>query len=128
MALLVTDASPWLDYFAGKDCPILEAGLMAGAVEMPALVKVELLGNVLSAKDRKAFESALASIPTVGTDSEHYVRAARLKASLQEKGVALSARDAHILQCALDRDGILISNDPLFGRIQKTAGVRVQIW
>lgn len=128
MSRLVTDASPWIDYFAGSECSILEAGLLASAVEIPALVKTELLGNVLSAKDRKALERALEAVPVVGTEASHFLRAARLKAALGELGISLSARDAHVLQCALDRGAVLISRDPLFSRIQKSSGVRVQMW
>lgn len=128
MSLFVTDSSPWIAYFQGEDCAILETGLMVGAVGIPALVKVELLGNVLSAKDRKVLEKALESLPVLGLEPEHFLRAAKLKADLQEKGCSISARDAHILQVAIDQGAILISSDPLFQRIQKSAGVRVQMW
>lgn len=128
MSLLVTDSSPWIAFFEGKECSILETGLMAGAVGIPALVKVELLGNVLSAKDRKVLERALETLPVIGIEPEHFIRAARLKADLQEKGILVSARDAHVLQAAIDQNAILISSDPLFQRIQKSAGLRVQMW
>lgn len=128
MALLVSDASPWVEFFAGRDCGLLETGLEAGIVEIPALVKIELLGNVLSAKDRKSLEQVLEPLPVLGLDPDHLLRAGKLKAALQEMGLAISARDAHVLQCAKDREAILISNDPLFLRIQKSAGVRVQMW
>jgi predicted nucleic acid-binding protein len=128
MALLVSDVSPWVEFFAGRECALLEAGLEAGIVEIPALVKIELLGNILSTKDRKSLEQVLEPLPILGLEPGHLQRAGRLKASLQEMGLAISARDAHILQCAKDREAILISNDPLFLRIQKSAGVRVQMW
>ena len=128
MFKLVSDTSAWIAYFAGRDCPLLEAGLAAGTVEIPAMVKLELLGNVLTAKDRKSLEQTLAGLTVLSMNEEHITRAGRLKASLEEKGTAISARDAHILQCAIDQDAILISNDPLFVSIQKSAGVRVQVW
>jgi predicted nucleic acid-binding protein len=82
---------------------------------------------VLAPKERKALEQVLEPLPVLGADPAHLTRAARLKAELQERGISISARDAHVLQCAKDRDAILISNDPLFLRIQKSAGVRVQM-
>ena len=124
---LVSDTAAWVRFFRGESVEILEMGLAAGLVEVPALVKTELLGNVLDTKFRKSLEQVLRPLPTLGTDPEHFLRAAKLKAELAEKGVAVSARDAHVLQCAIDRKAILISNDPLFLRIQKTAGVKVQI-
>jgi predicted nucleic acid-binding protein len=117
-----------VEFFRGGECTLLEAGLAAGVVEIPALVKIELLGNVLGAKERKALEQALADLPVIGLDLAHLERAARLKAQLAEWGTAVSARDAHVLQCAKDRQAILISADPLFLRIQKSAGVKVQMW
>jgi len=127
MALLVSDISPWIDFFGGEPSPLLEMGLEAGTLEIPAMVKVELLGNVLAPKERKALEQVLEPLSVLGCDPEHLTRAAKLKAGLQEQGIAVSARDAHVLQCAKDRNAILISNDPLFLRIQKSAGVRVQM-
>lgn len=127
MALLVSDISPWIDFFSGRRSSLLEMGLEAGTLEIPAMVKIELLGNVLAPKDRKSLEQVLAPLVVLGSDPEHLTRAAKLKAELQEQGISISARDAHVLQCAKDRDAILISNDPLFLRIQKSAGVRVQM-
>lgn len=102
-------------------------GLEAGTLEIPAMVKLELLGNLLAPKERKALEQMLDPLPVLGLDSGHLARAAKLKAELREQGISVNARDAHVLQCAKDRDAILISNDPLFMRIQKSAGVRVQM-
>ncbi len=123
----VTDTTPWVAFFQGESCPFLETALLAGTVEIPALVKLEVLGNALG-RERKNLEKIFSNLSLKGTDPEHFTRAARLKATLEEKAIFLSARDAHILQCALDGDGLLISNDPLFARIQKSTGVRVQMW
>jgi predicted nucleic acid-binding protein len=127
MALLVTDISPWIDFFNGVPSSLLEMGLEAGNLEIPAMVKLELLGNSLAPKERRALEQVLEPLPIVGLDPDHLIRAAKLKAELLEQGISINARDAHVLQCAKDRDAILISNDPLFIRIQKSAGVRVQM-
>jgi predicted nucleic acid-binding protein len=128
MALLVTDITPWVEFFSGGASALLETGLMAGAVGLPALVKAEILANPLGARERKSLEQALEGLPVLGLDPEHFTRAARLKADLQQKGVFLSVRDAHVLQCARDHQAVLISADPLFLGIQKSAGVRVQMW
>jgi predicted nucleic acid-binding protein len=128
MAVMVTDSTPWIAFFKGEDCPILEAGLDASIIELPALVKVELLGNRLPAKERKNLEEALSRIPLVEVSSEHLSRAGKLKADLTAHGFELSARDAHILQSALDRQAILLTNDPLFHRMQDSSGVRTQMW
>jgi predicted nucleic acid-binding protein len=128
MDLLVTDASPWIAFFREEPCPLFEAALRAGILALPALVKLELLGNPLGGRERKALEQALESVPVIGFSETHLLRAARLKATLDAQGIAISARDAHVIQCAKDAGGALLSRDPLFGRIQKSAGVRVEIW
>jgi predicted nucleic acid-binding protein len=128
MDLLVTDASPWVAFFREEFCPLFEAAMKAGILALPALVKVELLGNPLGGRERKALEAALESVPVLGLDEAHLLRAARLKATLDTQGVLISARDAHVIQCAKDAGGALLSRDPLFARIQKSAGVRVEIW
>lgn len=128
MARIVTDTNAWLAYFRNEECSFFEISLSAGILEIPALVKLELLGNVLSNKERKALEELLSGVPTIGLNEDHFLRAAKLKADLQEKGISISARDSHIIQCAIDRDAILLSNDPLFIKIQDSTTVKVQMW
>lgn len=128
MAKIITDTNAWLAYFRNEECALFEMGLSAGVLEIPALVKLELLGNVLTPKERKALEELLSGVPTVGLSDEHLTRAAKFKAEMREKGISLSARDSHILQCAKDREAILLSNDPLFIKIQESTAVKVQMW
>lgn len=128
MASLVTDTGAWLAFFRNEDCSAFEIGLGAGILEIPALVKLELLGNVLGSKERKQLEEILSGVPTLGLSEDHFLRAARLKADLEEKGIRLSARDSHILQCARDRNAVLLSDDPLFTKIQDSTAVKVQMW
>lgn len=126
-ASLVADTSAWIAYFAGAGCLLLEQALLAGNVEIPALVKLELLGNSLDDQTRHALEAALSSIPVVSADSSQCERAGRLKAKLLDEGYAISVRDAHVLQSALDRGGMLLSDDPLFVDVQNSAGLKVQM-
>jgi len=70
----------------------------------------------------------LGSLPLLGTDARHYSRAGATKAEFAKKGVAMSARDAHIFQCALDVKGVLISRDPLFQHPALSSLVPVQVW
>ncbi|MGZ3693933.1 MAG: PIN domain-containing protein [Bdellovibrionota bacterium] len=128
MIRVVTDATPWIDYFSGKKCAPLELALEAGVVSVPPLVQTELLGNSLEVRDRKTLEGLLRPIMIDKLHPEHWQRAGLLKAQLEEKGIFLSARDAHVVQCCIDQEAVLLSSDPLFRAIQKTCGVTVQIW
>jgi predicted nucleic acid-binding protein len=128
MANLVTDATPWLAYFSGGECPVLEVALASGVVRIPPMVATELLANPLSPKDKKDLLSLLEPLIISNLDIHHWQRAADLKARLDQEGRFISARDAHVIQCALDQSGALLSSDALFLQIQKTTGVKVQIW
>lgn len=128
MSKVVTDATPWLAYFSEENCVPLELALGAGSIAVPPLVEVELLGNLLAPKDRKSLQELLGPLTIANLHPEHWQRAGLLKAQLAEKNVFLSARDAHVVQCAIDQEAVLLSSDPLFWEIQKSTGVTVQIW
>ncbi len=128
MIRLVTDAGPWIAYLRGENCPLLELALQAGTVAIPALVKLELLGNPLKEKERKSLEGLLASLPTVELTQAHIFAAARLKAKLETAGIFLGARDAHILQCAVEQKALLLTRDPLFHGLQNSTAVQMQLW
>jgi predicted nucleic acid-binding protein len=124
---IVTDATPWIAYFSGEGCPPLELALSAGAVVVPPLVCTELLGNSLGTRERKLFEDLLLPLTPPALHPEHWSRAGQLKAQLEKQNQFLSARDVHVLQCAIDEQAVLLSADPLLKGLKST-GVTVQIW
>lgn len=127
MIRVVTDATPWLAYFSPEGCAPLELALGAGAVFVPPLVTTELLGNQLSVQNRERLEELLRPITIQKLHPEHWLRAGQLKAELERQGLFLSARDVHILQCAIDEQAVLLSVDPLLKAL-KSSGVTVQMW
>jgi predicted nucleic acid-binding protein len=56
-------------------------------------------------------------------DPELYV--GDLRRGLAAKGVAVSTPDAHVAQCAIDRDALLLSRDGVFKEIAKATRLRV---
>ncbi|RYZ95347.1 MAG: type II toxin-antitoxin system VapC family toxin [Proteobacteria bacterium] len=128
MNALIADTSAWIAYFGGEEVPLLEASLTAGLVLLPALVATELLGNRLTKKDRFDLEQVLGAVPSVGLDAKHFVRAGRLKGELADHGLAISARDAHVIQCAIDRRALILSRDPLYRHPTLSSLVQAQIW
>lgn len=42
------------------------------------------------------------------------------------RGLAVSTPDAHVAQCALDRDAVLLSGDAVFTRMAAVAKLRVR--
>lgn len=127
---IVIETSAWASFFEGNEVPTLELALQAGGAVLPALVLTELLSNQLSAKERSQLVDLLSRLsvyPDEKNHQAHYVRAGKLKSELEMRGVRLSARDAHVAQCAIDVKGVLLTRDSFFLELQKYAGVPVQM-
>jgi len=127
MAALVVESSAWIAYLKGEENSFLEMGLEAMAVQIPPLVLTELLGNAIPNKDKTVLENFLQKIPLSPINNEHFAKAASLKSALAARGFSISARDAHITQCALDQNAILLTKDIFFLDVAKYCGVKVQV-
>ena len=49
-----------------------------------------------------------------------------LRRRLAGRGVSVSTPDAHVAQCALEREALLLTRDSVFLRIAQTSELRVQ--
>ena len=129
-ACVVIESSAWIAYLKGQDSPLLEVALGSGSVLVPALCLVELIGASETTIQRAQLEKLFESLPIWPDDGQaraHYARAAKLRSELALRGFSLSARDAHIVQCALDTKGILLTKDNFFGELQKYTGVALSL-
>lgn len=122
---LVVDTSSWIDFFRGETIPLLEDALALGSVVLPPIVVTELVSGARKPSDRAALTDVLADLPLHETPREHWVRAGELRLRLLEKGHAISAPDAHVAQCALDRDAPLLTRDRAFATIARHAPLRL---
>lgn len=122
---LVVDTSSWIDFFRGDTIPLLEDALALGSVVLPPIVVAELLSGARRPSDRAALQDLLADLPLHETPREHWVRTGELRLRLIEKGHAISVADAHVAQCALDRDAPLLSRDRAFATIAGHAPLRL---
>jgi tRNA(fMet)-specific endonuclease VapC len=126
VSALVIDTSSWIDYFgSGLRSEIIEDALKEGRVYLPPLVAAELSSGALGKKERASLESFLQDLPLCQTPFDHWVRVGRLRQKLLAAGETLSTPDAHVAQCALDLEGVLLSEDRLFSRIARVAGLRL---
>lgn len=124
---VVADTSAWIEFLAGRAVPALEEGLAQGIVVLPPLVVAELVSGARRARDRAAIADLLAEIPLHETPIAHWVRVGELRLRLRAKGLSVSTPDAHVAQCALDRDGLLVSQDGVFARMARMTPLRVAI-
>jgi predicted nucleic acid-binding protein len=122
---VVADTSVWIEFFAGREARSLERALADSAVVVPPLVVAELLSGVLRKRDREAVHELLAEIPLHETPFEHWARVGSLRSALRRAGLSVSTPDAHVAQCALDRDAVLLTRDRIFSRIARATKLRV---
>ena len=122
---LVVDTSVWIDFFRGRSIPLLEDALALGSVVLPPIVVAELVSGARKPADRAALIDLLDDLPIHETPRDHWVRVGDLRRRLIEKGHAISTPDAHVAQCALDRDAPLLSSDRVFARITRHAALRL---
>jgi predicted nucleic acid-binding protein len=122
---LVVDTSVWIDFFAGRPAPALEEGLAQGSVVLPPVVVAELVSGARNVRQRAAIADLVRDLPVHETPVDHWVRVGELRRRVAEKGVALSTPDAHVAQCALDRDALLLSRDDVFLKLAKATPLRV---
>ncbi|MBI1785974.1 MAG: PIN domain-containing protein [Acidobacteria bacterium] len=123
---VVVDTSVWIDFFAGRPAPELEAALQAGWVVLPPVVVAELVSGARRPGERAAIARLVAELLIHDTPPQHWIRVGELRRQLSEKGLAVSTPDAHVAQCALERSAVLLSRDVIFGRIAAHCPLRVR--
>lgn len=122
---LVVDTSSWIEFFRGATVPLLEDALALGSVVLPPIVVAELVSGARKPSDRRGLTDLLADLPLHETPREHWVRAGELRLRLSEKGHSISASDAHVAQCALDRDAPLLTRDHALSIIARHSALRL---
>jgi tRNA(fMet)-specific endonuclease VapC len=122
---VVADTSTWIEFFAGRPAFSLEQALREAAIVVSPIVVAELLSGTLRARDRAAIEDLLREIPTHETPFEHWARVGRLRAELRGRGLSVSTPDAHVAQCALDLDAVLLTRDRVFARVARLTDLRL---
>jgi len=122
---LVVDTSVWIDFLNGRPAASLEHGLADGVVVLPPVVVAELVSGARQPKHRAAIVDLIADLAVHETPVDHWVRVGDLRRRLSEKGIAVSTPDAHVAQCAIDRDAVLLSRDAVFRRIAAVAPLRL---
>ena len=126
MAGVVVDTSVWIDFFAGKNIVALEEALAAGVAILPPIVVAELISGATTADQRTRIGELLQDAPVHDTPLEHWIRAGDLRRKLARKGVKTTIADAHVAQCALDLDAVLLARDGIFASIAKHTSLRVR--
>jgi tRNA(fMet)-specific endonuclease VapC len=116
---VVVDTSVWIDFLAGHPAPLLADALAQSLVVLPPLVVAELISGARRPRDRTAIADLLRELTIHETPIEHWIRVGELRRDLLNRGIPVSTPDAHVAQCALDRDALLLSRDRIFARVAR---------
>jgi predicted nucleic acid-binding protein len=123
----VVDTSAWIDYFAGRDIPLLDAALKQGNIILPPIVVAELVSGAHKKREREAMIEFLDELPIHETPWDHWRQVGELRLQCREKGLSVSTPDAHVAQCALDLDALLFALDDVFPKIARYTGLRLAL-
>jgi predicted nucleic acid-binding protein len=121
---VVVDTSVWIDFFGGRATPRLEEALEVGSIVTPPIVVAELLSGA-KPRDRESIVELLRDLETAATPFSHWLAVGDLRLSLQKRGLTVSTPDAHVAQCAIDRDALLLSQDAVFAKMSAFVPLRL---
>ncbi len=125
MSGVIVDTSVWIDFFGGDSAETLEQALAAGTAVLPPVVVAELISGARRPAEQSAITDLIESIPVHRTPLAHWIHVGQLRRRLGEKGLSVSTPDAHVAQCALDLNALLLARDAIFKRIARHSGLRV---
>lgn len=126
MSGVVADTSVWIDFLAGRAVPLLEDALAQAAVVLPPIVVAELVSGARRASDRRAIEALVQELPVHDASLDHWIRVGELRRRARDRGLSVSTPDAHVAQCALDRDAVLLARDTIFTRLASLTSLRLR--
>jgi predicted nucleic acid-binding protein len=89
------------------------------------VVVAELVSGARRPRERAAIADLVRDLPVHESALDHWVRVGELRRRLADKGLAVSIPDAHVAQCVLDRDALLLARDAVFLRIANAMPLRV---
>ena len=110
---------------SGETIPAIQEAIAAGSALLPPLVVAELVTGATNLGQREKVGILLQEVGVCGTPLDHWINAGLLRQQLSRKGLNVTLPDAHIAQCAIERDASLISRDAIFAKIARHTKLRV---
>jgi predicted nucleic acid-binding protein len=122
---VIVDSSVWIDYLAGINVREVEVAAALGAIVLPPLVIAELLSGNNTLRERQLIGELLQDFNMHQTPLAHWMRVGELRRLLSARGLNVNIPDAHVAQCAMERDAILYSRDAIFPKIASHTTLRL---
>lgn len=117
---VVVDTTVWIDFFRGRNAPVLTAMrhlLRSHQVVMVGMVMAEVLQGIRTATELEEAQDHLAALPYFEMTAETWHVAAALSRTLRRGGHTLPLSDLIIAALAMQHDLAVYSTDPHFLRI-----------
>jgi predicted nucleic acid-binding protein len=111
--------------FRYRPISIVAEAISAGDAVIPPLVVAELMTGAVAPWQREEIGDLLQEVPVYETRLGHWMDVGLLRQHLARKGLKLTLPDAHIAQCAIERDAALITRDAVFAKIANHTALRV---
>ncbi len=127
MTGVVADTSEWIEYLTGRPARLFEQCLETQSIVVPPIVITELTTGARSREERMVLEDLLMDLPMHDSTFLHWARVGELRRTLREHGLSVGASDAHVAQCALDRDAPLLTRDAVFWKIAAMTNLRLAV-
>lgn len=121
---VIVDSSVWIDALGGETIEAIEAAMTAGTLVLTPLVIAEVLSGELTWLQQERVGELLQDFPMHETPLEHWMNVGALRRRLASHGVNVTISDAHVAQCAIDRDAMLYSRDAIFALMAKHMPLR----
>jgi predicted nucleic acid-binding protein len=109
----------------GEAVPLIDAAAKDGTIVVPPVVVAELMSGAKTPEERAAIGELLQDSPLHPTPLAHWIAVGDLRRKLRRAGLAVTISDAHIAQCALDRDAVLLTRDAIFRRMARHIPLRL---
>ena len=125
MVETVADTSAWIAYFSGEFLPAISEALATATVVLPPLVVAELVTGATTPRDREEVGNLLQEVIVYATELDHWISVGLLRQQLRRVGLSITLPDAHIAQCAIERDATLLTRDAVFAKIARHTKLHV---
>jgi predicted nucleic acid-binding protein len=121
---VVVDSSVLIQHLF-REVAAVQSAIDEGRLVLSPLVVAELLSGDLTLAQREIIGEILQDFPLHPTPLGHWIDLGNLRRMLRSQGINATIPDAHVAQCAIDLDAVLLTRDDVFLRIAAHTTLRL---
>lgn len=125
MGGIVADTSVLVDHFERHRNELLEEAAESETLVISPLVLAEVFSGDMTPEQRFAVGELLQDAPLHHTPLKHWMDVGELRRELRRRGINVNLPDAHVAQCAIELDALLLTRDAVFTQIALHTPLRV---